>query len=107
MSHTTTLCLIHLTLGIGLISCLYMSTEKLQQLNTPEGGAAVTEVEGYGPSGPVDQEDPGQTPLEVHLLLLRQMPGYYSHSLQPLNYPDYGLARLASTEVNTYLARLV
>lgn len=107
MGHTTTLCLIHLTLGIGLISCLYMSTEKLQQLNTPEGGAAITEVEGSGANGPVDQQVSGQTPLEVHLLLLRQVPGYYSHDLQPLSYPDSGLARLVSTEVNTYLARSV
>lgn len=93
-------CLLHLTLGIGLISCFYMSTERTQDLDTSEG-PAITEVEGYGPSGPEDQQEPGQTPLEVHLAFHRQPPVY----MLPGYYGYRGLARLASTEVNGYLAR--
>ena len=52
--------LIIFQLSLGLVcSHYYVSTEKYEDLQTG-GGEAITEVEGYGPSGPLDP-----VPIEV------------------------------------------
>ena len=122
----TTLFLLHLTVGLCLVSCHYMSSE----------GLDTTSSERYeGPGGPGQPEASG-APIEVHLTLHRQLgfqpgyqPGYqfgYQPSYQLVDQPAYqpayqsayqpayqlgdipsnGLSRYVSTEVNgKYLTR--
>ena len=54
------LIIFQVSLGLGLVcGHYYVSTEKYEDLQTG-GGEAITEVEGYGPSGP-----PAPVPIEV------------------------------------------
>ena len=58
--------LLILQVSLGLVcSHYYVSTEKYEDLSTG-GGEAITEVEGFGPSGPPDQTDQSRpVPIEV------------------------------------------
>ena len=59
------------TLGLGLVCCHYykinVSTEKYEDLQTG-AGEAITEVEGYGPTGPADQSRPALAPAPIEVL---------------------------------------
>ena len=64
MMGNKALLILQVTFGL-VCSHYYVSTEKYEDLNT---GEAITEVEGFGPSGPPDQTDQSRqapVPIEV------------------------------------------
>merc|ERR1711936_1178777 len=84
----TTLFLLHLTVGLCLVSCHYMSSEGLDTASS----------ERYeGPGGPGQPEASG-APIEVHLTLHRQLGFQPAYQLGDI--PSNGLSRYVSTEVN-------
>ena len=69
--------------SLGLVCCRYysVSTEKVQDLNTGPA-EEITEVEGYGPAGPLDQPRPGPAPvpIEVWAQYFPPLVGFGGHS---------------------------
>ena len=62
MMGNKALLILQVTFGL-VCSHYYVSTEKYEDLNT---GEAITDVEGFGPSGPADQTDQSSSvPIEV------------------------------------------
>ena len=60
------LLILHASLGLVFCNYYFVSTEKYQDLNTG-AGEDITEVEGYGPSGPVDQSRLGPAPVPIEV----------------------------------------